>query len=119
MNTRKKQQDASIHSALEKSARLSADILSRCLVQNSDYFRVNSQLLTKVQERLQRGQELSRSGNYRVASIVQRHAIDLILQENHKLFKDDESLRKALLAYRDHYDHSVLPLAEQSNSGVS
>ncbi len=75
-------------------------------------------MLEKVSERLKRGRELAEAGNHRAANIIQRHAIDLILQEDHNVFKNSEALRKALLRYRDHDVNVLTPLLKRQKAKV-
>lgn len=104
--------EKAVLAALKKSTQLSASILKRCVQEGREYFQSNPGLLAKVTERIEKGCELTTAGNDRVANIVQRHAIDLILQEDYQVFKRSQSLRKALLAYRDHEQNVLNPLLE-------
>lgn len=106
-------QEQAMLAALQKSAELSASILKRCIQEGREYFQSNPELLAKVSERIEKGSELTSAGNDRVANIVQRHAIDLILQEDYQVFKRSAPLRKALLAYRDHEQNVLSPLLER------
>jgi hypothetical protein len=114
-----KQEQQELQAAFAESAALGAQILSDCIQGNKKYFQSNPDLYGKVNERLARGKELSEAGNHRAANIIQRHAIDLILQEHHKLFKNPASLRKALLQLRDHNDNVIAPLWERQKANIS
>lgn len=113
------QEQKDLVAALEESFTLGAQILTSCIEENREYFQSRPELFAKVSERLERGNELVQAGNYRAAGIIQRHAIDLILQKDHSVFKDSASLRKALLRYRDHGENVIAPLWEKQKNRSS
>lgn len=104
--------------AYEESAALGAWILTACIEENQEYFGSSPALLAKVKERMVKGHELAESGNFRTANIIQRHAIDLILQEDHKVFKNSADLRQALLRYRDLDLNIIVPLYAKHSSDI-
>jgi hypothetical protein len=108
-----------LSAAFEEASDLSAWILAHCIEENQTYFQSNPVLLEKVSERLDRGRELAKTASFRAANIIQRHAIDLILQEDHRVFKDSARLRKALLRYRDHDVNVITPLWESQRDNIN
>ena len=104
-----------LSAAYAESVDSSAKILNTCIEQNRGFFEAHRGLFEKVNERLQRGGELAAGGNYRAASFVQRHAIDLILQEDHTVFKQPAGLTRSLLEFRER-DEQLQALAQASGS---
>ena len=96
--------------ALTESVTQAQSILTKTLEQAPVFFQSNAALGDKVNERLKKGNELAGGGNYRAADAVLRHAIDLILQEDHRVFKHVADLRSDLLGYRDHHERVIEPL---------
>lgn len=121
MNQANENQDVqeALLAAFTQAVQQGEEILASVLEKNPAFFKANSNLNDKVVERIQKGRALVESSNYRAADVILRHAIDLILQEDHRVFKDSADLRADLLRYRDYHQQVITPLWQKQRKRAS